>query len=136
MYTVWGLVDANGTVKNGSRNPSTNLHNFAISPSSGTPGIFFVQFNPWFAGIPAVVVQHVGAFDSTVQASGLFDSVTVESVTQYVMVVVTGDDKGNITPRNFSFVAIGEASMPVTADQLSKASTDVRELAQRPFRKA
>src|SRR5579862_5709885 len=92
MYTVWGLVDANGIIRNGSKNPSTNLHNFEIVLSDSSPGIFFVQFNPWFAGIPAVFVQHVAAIDGTFQTGALCAHATVESVTQYVAVVATGDD--------------------------------------------
>jgi hypothetical protein len=72
------------------------------------PGVYQINFTPDFTGLPAVTVQHYWDISNAASTGGaIHDTATVEGITNSGMTVMTGDNKGNVSDRDFAFIAIG-----------------------------
>ncbi|MGJ4953736.1 hypothetical protein [Bradyrhizobium sp. HKCCYLS20291] len=100
-YTVWGVINPNGTIQQGSS------ANFTVA--STQTGVYTITFNPPFVNPPAIVATQC-QFDSapgTPINESPSDGVACPQVTASNATVVTGNSTGAWTARTFSFVAMG-----------------------------
>ncbi|WP_157381616.1 hypothetical protein [Burkholderia ubonensis] len=94
--TVWGTVDKNGNVMNGSNN---------FSVANIGPGRYKVTFNNGFTSLPAVVATQ-NNFGSGDEYNT--DGVVVPFVEQdFCQINTGGSDNATLMNRSFSFIAMG-----------------------------
>lgn len=94
--TVWGVVNANGTVAAGS----------GFTVTSQGSGEYIISFSPAFSSMPAIVGSQAN-FGSTSQDTR--DNIVFPYVNNGAATALTGDSGGNHTNRSFSFIAMGPA---------------------------
>lgn len=95
--TLWGSVNADGTVAAGSSG------GFTVTATQ--PGQYVISFQHLFNGIPAIVGSQTRY--GSLNESPL-DNVAFPQLNNGSAVAVTGDSQGNKGNRNFSFIAIGQ----------------------------
>ncbi|WP_431822346.1 hypothetical protein [Burkholderia sp. F1] len=93
---VWGSIDANGGVLNGSGD-------FTVERVDN--GKYTVAFNPGFSKLPGVVASQ-NNFDQTNQSN--MDGVAIPFVNVNFCQLNTGDDQHHLQNRSFAFIAIGD----------------------------
>ena len=92
--TLFGVVAADGSIISGSG---------GFSSENTGAGVYSIVFDTPFSSTPAVVATQGGNFP---QPSNL-DGVSIGNLTPDACLIVTGDDQGNFTNRQFSLVVIG-----------------------------
>jgi hypothetical protein len=106
MKTVWGSIASNGAIVSGSTN-SGDGYNFSVNPSTTRPGQYYINFNPVFATVPAVVGSQNNYGNNNVESPS--DGVSMPTVTPTYFVLNAGSSNGDMQPRSFAFIAVGEA---------------------------
>jgi hypothetical protein len=96
IQTLWGSVEADGTVSNG------NSGNFTVV-NSGT-GEYTITFSFNFNGTPAIVGSQTG-FGGTTQDTR--DNIVFPTLASNAAIALTGNSNGVKANRSFSFIAIG-----------------------------
>lgn len=93
--TIWGTVNANGTILSGSGD-------FAVNRTGN--GQYQIQFNDDFSATPAIVGSQV-LFGN--QGESPLDNIVFPFLNKNGATAFTGDSKGNVGDRSFSFIAVG-----------------------------
>ena len=95
IRTIWGTVNANGTILSGSGDFSVNRVD---------NGQYQIQFNDDFAATPAMVGSQVlyGKLSENPVDNVVFPFLNKNGAT-----AITGDSEGKHTDRSFSFIATG-----------------------------
>ncbi|SUB01875.1 Uncharacterised protein [Pannonibacter phragmitetus] len=103
MTTIWGVVNANGTIASGSGGEGD--YDFAVINEG--PGVYQISFNGNFAGLPAITGSQVlwGTLSESPLDNVVFPYLTAASAT-----AITGASNGSQQNRSFSFIAVGESS--------------------------
>jgi hypothetical protein len=96
-HTLWGAINANGTIASSSGG-------FSVS-HQGT-GQYVISFRTLFQSTPSIVGSQTnyGALNQNPLDNVVFPFVDTGSAT-----VLTGASNGSLQDRNFSFIAIGNA---------------------------
>ena len=102
MKTVWGSIASNGAIVSGSTN-SGDGYNFSVNPSTTRPGQYYINFNPVFATVPAVVGSQNNYGNNNVESPS--DGVSMPTVTPTYFV----PSNLFVVTRSFAFIAVGEA---------------------------
>lgn len=95
--TVWGVVNADGSIGNGT--------GFSITHQDGG-GEYIISFSPSFSGMPAISGSQVN-FGS--QNENTRDGVVFPFLNGGAATALTGDGGGSKTDRSFAFIAVGPA---------------------------
>ncbi|WP_124492096.1 hypothetical protein [Burkholderia stagnalis] len=92
---IWGTINSDGSIKNGSGD---------FSVENTESGKYAISFNPGFSALPGVVATQ-NNYGDTGQSN--LDGVVVPFVNNSYCQINTGNNSNKFQNRSFAFIAIG-----------------------------
>jgi hypothetical protein len=80
-----------------------------VTKPTGASGVFRITFDQPFKGLPVVCVNHVWNAGNAGDTGGSpKDTASIQGIQADAFTVTTMDANSKISPRTFSFIAVGE----------------------------